>query len=230
MARTLNHLASKFVETTKEPGIHADGGNLYLLVTVSGSKRWVFKYKTKQTTETGKNRQSREMGLGPWPDISLARARELAGDCRKMSKNGQDPIDTRREERKQANGITFGQVAIDLHQTLKGGWRNARHQATWLSSLQSYCEVMWDKPVAELAVSDVLACLQPVWTTRAETATRVRGRIEAVIDAARVRGLIPEDQANPARWKGNLAHVLLRRQKLQRGHHRSMPMPPSPRS
>ena len=224
VARNLNRLAVRFVETHKTPGTYPDGGNLYLTVTATGSRRWVFKYKTRRPAGTGsKHRLSREMGLGSWPDIGLAKARDLAGAARKLLADGIDPIDNRRTERSRATGVTFGEVATDLHADKQHGWRNAKHRAAWLQTLQVHGASIWNRPIDSITTADVLTCLRPIWTSHAETASRVRGRMEQVFDAGRVHGAIPQDRPNPGTWKGNLSHMLPTRAKLQRGHHKSMP-------
>ena len=135
-----------------------------------------------------------------------------------------NPIEVRRaEQRKRAAGRTFGEVANRLHEARKGSWKNKKFEMQWLTSLEHYCRPIWGKPVETIGTDDVLAILQPIWTAKAETASRTRGRIEAVLDAARARDLIPKDRANPARWRGHLSHLLPKRQKLQRGHHAALP-------
>ena len=214
MARRINRLNARTVETLKTPGRHADGGNLYLVITPTGGRHWAFLYRSRG--------RLREMGLGSAGAVGLARARELAAQCRAQLADGVDPIDARRVD--EAKGeASFRAVAEDLHASKKGEWRNAKSEAQWLTTLENHGGAIWHKRVDEITVADVLAVLKPIWIAKAETAGRVRGRIEAVLDAARVRGLLPEDRANPARWRGTLSYLLPKRQRLQRGHLKAMP-------
>jgi integrase len=225
VARNIDQLSVKGVANEKKPGRHADGGNLYLVVSplpanadakAKPSKRWLFMYKW--------GGKQKEMGLGSTNAVTLARARELAANCRAMLAENTDPIEARRAEAAKADaGHTFGEVAKQLHAAREDGWKNTKYTTQWMTSLEVYCAPIWSKRVEAVTVADILAILQPIWTTKAETAGRTRGRIEAVLDAARARGLIPEDRANPARWRGHLSHLLPKKQKLQRGHHAAMP-------
>ena len=126
-----------------------------------------------------------------------------------------------RERAAQADGETFGDFALKLVETIETGFRNAKHRAQWRTTLTTYAAPIWNKRLADIETDDVLACLKPIWQTKAETASRVRGRIERVLDAAAARGL--RSRENPARWRGHLANLLPKRQKLARGHHAAMP-------
>lgn len=226
MARTINRLSDRTIRTVTTPGLHADGGNLFLVVDksqknaegiiIKPAKRWAFVFQW--------NGKRKEMGLGGLNSVGLAAAREASAKCRAMLAKNINPIEARRaDQRKQAAGRTFGEVAKELHEARKAGFRNKKSETQWLTALAAYAKRIWDKPVENIGTDDVLAILQPVWSTKSETAARVRGRIEAVLDAARARGLIDRDRANPARWKGHLSHLLPKRQKLQRGHHAALP-------
>ncbi|OYW57391.1 MAG: integrase [Hyphomicrobium sp. 32-62-53] len=226
MARMINRLSDRTVRTLTAPGLHADGGNLFLVVDPprrnpdgtegKPAKRWAFVFQW--------NGKRKEMGLGGLNSVSLAAARDVAAECRAMLAKNINPIEARRaEQRKQAAGRTFGDVAKDLHKARKSGFRNKKSETQWLTALEAHAKPIWDKSVESIGTEDVLAVLQPVWTSKSETAARVRGRIEAVLDAARARGLIDRDRANPARWKGHLSFLLPKRQKLQRGHHAALP-------
>lgn len=116
---------------------------------------------------------------------------------------------------------TFGIVAGEVIASLESGWRNDKHRAQWRSTITAYCGPIASKAVDEITTEDVLKVLQPIWTIKAEAASRLRGRIEKVLDAAKAKGL--RDGENPARWRGHLDHLLPARQKLQRGHHPAMP-------
>jgi integrase len=203
------HLNARKVETAK-PGKYGDGANLYLVVSKTGARKWVLRF-----TWRGK---PKEMGLGSATNVSLADARDRAATARRKISQGINPI----EERKRESGIpTFGEVADDVCQSLSEGFRNEKHKAQWKSTLENYAAPLRAKPVDAIATDDVLALLKPIWTVKPETASRVRGRIEKVLDAAKARGL--RSGENPARWRGHLDHLLPRPSKLARGHHAAMP-------
>ena len=225
MARSVSRLTSRFCDTVKTPGRHWDGGGLFLMVGKPGKKlegalqplpkSWGFRYRD--------GKRVRDIGLGAIQGVTLAEAREKAAECRAMLAKGVDPIEARRTEQTKPAGLTFRQAAEQLHASKQTGWRNAKHIKQWLTALETHAAQIMNKPVETITVHDVVAVLQPIWTLRAETASRVRGRIEQVLDAAKVRGLIAEDRANPARWKGHLQHILGKRNLLQRGHFRALP-------
>jgi integrase len=160
------------------------------------------------------------MGLGSAVDVSLAQAREKAADARRLVKAGKDPIAARHAERTAAVP-TFGEMADQLVASIEHGFRNAKHRYQWRQTLTQYAKPLRPKPVDAITTEDVLECLKPIWTTKAETASRLRGRIERVLDAAAARGLRSRD--NPARWRGHLSALLPKRQRLTRGHHAAMP-------
>jgi integrase len=158
------------------------------------------------------------MGLGSAASVPLADAREKAASARRKIAQGLNPID----ERKRDDDIpTFGEMADDVREALSAGFRNEKHKAQWKSTLETYAAPLRAKPVDTIATDDVLAVLKPIWTTKAETASRVRGRIEKVLDAAKAKGF--RGGENPARWRGHLDHLLSRPLKLSRGHHAAMP-------
>jgi integrase len=142
---------------------------------------------------------------------------------RRQLANGIDPIQAKRaaEAAEQAPRYTFGTFADALVNEIEGGFRNAKHVAQWRMTLTTYCAPIRDKALDAITTDDVLAVLRPIWSTKAETASRLRGRIERVLDAARAHGL--RSGENPARWRGHLDHLLPKRQKLTRGHHAAMP-------
>jgi integrase len=202
-------LTARKVETAK-PGKYSDGGNLYLVVSEAGSRKWVLRFTWRG--------QAKEMGLGSASSVPLADAREKAASARRKIAQGLNPID----ERKRDGGIpTFGEMADNVRETLSAGFRNEKHKAQWKSTLETYAAPLRAKPVDTIATEDVLAVLKPIWTTKAETASRVRGRIEKVLDAAKAKGF--REGENPARWRGHLDHLLPRPSKLARGHHAAMP-------
>jgi integrase len=166
----------------------------------------------------------REMGLGGAGAVSLARARELASECRSDLADGIDPKHKRDKAREVAKGVpTFGECADDYIELKEGGWRNAKHRQQWRSTLRDYAGKLRAKPVDSITTEDVLLALKPIWQAKPETASRVRGRIESILDAARVNGHIAEGTANPARWRGHLDKLLPKRKRLTRGHHPAMP-------
>ncbi|GLI21670.1 tyrosine-type recombinase/integrase [Xanthobacter flavus] len=210
MGRETKRLTARTVATLTTPGRHADGGNLYLSISTNGGRRWIFLYRW-----SGKQL---EMGLGSARDISLARARELADTARAQLAEGISPLSLRRAEQAVP---TFGEAADALVDDIAPGFRNAKHIEQWRMTLKEYAASLRDKSVADIATDDVLAVLKPLWATKQETASRLRGRIERVLDAAKAKGL--RSGENPARWRGHLDALLPKRQKLQRGHHAAMP-------
>lgn len=224
MARTANKLTDTAAKSAAlKPGRHSDGGGLYLNVSPAGSKSWLFMW-----TVAGKRR---EMGLGAYPAIGLAKARKLASECRDAIAEGRDPIAEKKAE--AAAEPTFGECADQLIASMKGSWRNAKHRDQWATTLSrkrddagalvrdGYCLKLIDRKVSAIGTDDVLAALTPIWATKAETASRIRGRIERVLDYAKAKGWRTGE--NPALWRGHLANILPARQKLQRGHHAAMP-------
>jgi integrase len=158
------------------------------------------------------------MGLGSLASVSLADARESAANARRLVAQGLNPID----ERKYDQGIpSFGKMADEVREALSAGFRNDKHKAQWKSTLATYAASLNTMPVDTITTDDILAVLKPIWTTKAETASRVRGRIEKVLDAAKAKGFRTGE--NPARWRGHLDHLLPRPIKLTRGHHAALP-------
>ncbi|MER9777143.1 integrase arm-type DNA-binding domain-containing protein [Mesorhizobium sp. M0220] len=222
MARPINKLSARAVDALSNPGRHSDGGGLYLKVLPDGRRQWIFMYRWQ-----GKQK---EMGLGAflpvsapkgerYEFVSLADARQKATAARAALDKRIDPMLARKAD---LAAPTFGEFADALIDDLAAGFRNEKHVAQWRTTLgDAYCEALRKKPVNEIDTADVLAALKPVWQARQETATRVRGRIERVLDAAKAKGLRKGE--NPARWRGHLDALLPARQKLQRGHHAAMP-------
>jgi hypothetical protein len=202
-------LTARTVATAKR-GKHSDGGNLYLIVSETGSRKWVLRFTLRGT--------AKEMGLGSANDVPLADARERAADARRLLARDLNPID----ERKRGGVIpTFGVLADDVCQTLAAGFRNEKHKAQWRMTLVTYAAPLRSKPVDTISTEDLLAVLKPIWTAKPETASRLRGRIEKVLDAAKAKGFRTTE--NPARWRGHLDHLLPKPLKLSRGHHAAMP-------
>ena len=169
-------------------------------------------------------RQAAEAGLGSAGKggVSLKAAREKAAEGRALLEAGVDPL--AEWNKPDAEEVpTFGEAADDFLAAHKGGWRNDKHKAQWAMTLTRYCEPIRDTPVDAVDTEAVLSVLKPLWTRAPETASRLRGRIEAVLDAAKARGFIGRNEANPARWRGHLDKLLPKRAKLTRGHHAAMP-------
>jgi integrase len=208
MGRQVDKLTARKVDTIKAPGRHSDGGGLYLNVTDTGAKSWLFMFK--------KAGRRREMGLGSARDVPLARARTLASEARQHLVGGRDPL----AMRTKPASMTFGQAATALVESMSSSWRNAKHRAQWVMTLSVYCDPLSTMPVADVSTDDVLGVLKPLWLTKPETASRLRGRIERTLDFAKARGM--RSGENPARWRGHLDALLPKRPKLTRGHHKAM--------
>jgi integrase len=216
MPRQIKKLSSRTVASLAKPGRHSDGGGLYLSISKDGRRRWVFLYRWRGKLT--------EIGLGGFHSVSLAKARDVATTYRTDLAVGINPKEKRDRERGGARGVpTFGEFAETYIATKGSGWRNAKHRQQWHNTLKTYAAPIRSKTVDTITTADVLAVLTPIWNAKPETASRVRGRIESILDAARVSGHIPEGTANPARWRGHLDKLLSRRERLTRGHHAAMP-------
>ena len=209
MSRQLHKLNALRVSHLDRQGRHGDGGGLYLSISKGSRRRWVFVYRDRRT------KKLREMGLGSADIVSLAKARDRAKAARELLSDGRDPIN----ERKGNNGAgvpTFGQMADEVIGSLENGWVNAKHRQQWRTTLATYTASLRSIAVDEIRTDDVLKVLKPIWQTKHETAKRVRGRIEKVLDAAKARNLRKGE--NPASWRGNLDHLLLTSKKPVRRH------------
>lgn len=210
MGRSLHKLTAIQAAKLNKPGRHSDGGGLYLSIDGIGRRRWVFMY-----TRAGKRV---ELGLGGRRDLSLADARAEAATLRTMLAAGADPkVERARDDKVQ----TFGACADAYVEAMQPSWRNAKHAAQWKMTLTKYAAPIRERPVNGITTQDVLDVLQPLWTRTPETAERLRGRIENVLDAAKAKGLRTGE--NPARWRGHLNQLLPKRQRLKRGHHAALP-------
>jgi integrase len=219
--RKQNLLTSRTVETAKDPGRYSDGNGLYLAVRSGGSKQWAFIYR--------RDGKLREMGLGsPLKGVTLAMARNLRDEARGAMARGDDPLEARRQAEQSAAGIpAFGSYALALVERIEKGFSNPKHRQQWRNTLQTYCEPIWNLPVDRIDTVGVLACLTPIWQAKPETASRVRGRIERVLNAAKAERL--RSGENPAAWRGHLDATLPKPAKLTRGHHAALAytdMPP----
>jgi integrase len=219
MAGTTGHLTALMVSKAKRPGMYADGGGLYLQVTDGGAS-WIYRYMLRG--------RAREMGLGALALFGLSEARAKALDARRLCHAGVDPIEARHAERQQARldaakAVTFGQCAESYIKSHRAGWRSTKHAAQWEATLVKYAKpVIGALPVQAVDTALVLKVLEPIWTTKPETAGRVRGRIEVVLDWAKVRGCRTGD--NPARWRGHLDKLLPARGKVRKvEHHAALP-------
>jgi integrase len=213
----MNKLSARAVSALKKPGRHADGGGLYLSISPDGSRRrWVFLFRWKTPGGSGPGKL-REMGLGSASTVTLAQARELATRARAVQASGINPLEARSAERKIP---TFGEMADEVIASLEAGWRNPRHRDQWRMTLSTYCAPIRTRPVNAISTEDVLGILRPLWSKVPETASRLRGRMEKVLDAAKAKG--HRTGENPARWRGHLDHLLPARRKLTRGHHKAL--------
>jgi integrase len=220
MTRLLGRLSAVRVQSVQGRGYYGDGGGLYLRVAPGGAKGWIFRY--------GGRGRRRDMGLGGYPAIGLAQARELAGECRSVLAAGLDPIAARKEKRaalavEAAKAMAFADCANAYINAHEAGWRNPKHRQQWKNTLRTYVSPVLGKlPVAAVDTGLVVKVLEPIWTRKPETASRVRGRMEAVLDWAKVRGYRTGE--NPARWRGHLDHLLPAKAKVRKvEHHAALP-------
>ena len=212
-SRARNKLNVKQVEHLKKIGVHSDGGGLYLRIRKSG-RSWIF-----IGTVNGKRF---EMGLGSVLDVSLAKARDKAQEVRQLALEGRDPRTARDKASKEnATRVSFGAFAEQYVAEIEGDFRNPKHRQQWRNTLKTYGKPMAKVPIAHVDTDDVLRCVQPIWRKKPETASRVRGRIEKVLDAAKAKGL--RSGENPARLKGHLDVFLKPRRKATVKHHAALP-------
>lgn len=223
MARIAKELSALEVGRLRTPGLHAVGGvaGLYLQVVPTGARTWVLR------AVVGAKR--RDIGLGGFPTVTMAGAREAARAAREKIAAGIDPVEAKREAKNalilaQASAKTFEQCAADFLAAMEGGWRNAKHRAQWASTLERYAyPVLGKLQVRDIEVSHVIKVLEPIWSTRTETASRLRGRIESVLNFATARKY--REGENPARWRGHLSELLARPSKIAKtGHHAALPI------
>ena len=208
MSRSLKKLTARQVATLEAPGRHADGGGLYLELSSGGLRRWVF-----VTAHAG---EPLEIRLGGELSVSLATARRLAGEMREAVAAGQDPRTVMTpsilEER---NTIpTFGAFARSYITSAERGWKNPKNQQSWRNTLRDHAKLLLGKPIDQIGIDDVFAVLNPIWLVIPQTARRLRGRIETILEAARACGYRPKDAMNPAARGGHLFRLLPAASKL----------------
>ena len=215
MSRHVNRLTARKVATVTEAGLYADGHGLYLRISKgkSSGRRWVFIYRRR-----GDGKRC-EMGLGSSASVSLARAREKAAEVRALLAEGKDPALLKQQPLSQP---TFGDLADRYVAAMASSWRNAKHREQWAMTLKVYAAPLRPKRVDEITTADVVGVLQPIWQAKSETASRLRGRIEKVLDLAKAQGF--RSGENPAAWRGHLELILPKRPRLTRGHHARLPM------
>jgi integrase len=200
----MGKLTTKIIKTLPA-GKHGDGDGLQLALSEPGRGKWVYRYSMAY--------KAHEMGLGDYPTVTLSEARERALAARRLARNGVDPIDERRKETVAIP--TFGKFAESVIEAQTAGV-SAKHAAQWGASLSTYASALLDRPVNSISIEDVLGVLKPIWTKKPETADRVRNRIERILDAATARKF--RAGANPAAWRGNLDHLLGKRQRSGEHH------------
>ncbi|WP_223511361.1 tyrosine-type recombinase/integrase [Pseudomonas sp. GL-B-19] len=220
----MGKLNPKQVENVTEAGTYEDGEGLRLVVKASGKKSWVLRFQL-----AGKRR---EMGLGGFPDVTLKEARSKAVDQRKLLQQKIDPLTERdatrlaqqkAEQAQKAKAITFKSVTLDYIAAHRAGWKNAKHAQQWENTLTTYAfPILENLNTEDVTTEHVLHVLTPIWQSKSETASRVRNRIEMVLDAAKARGL--REGENPARWRGHLDKLLPPRSKVKVVvHHPALP-------
>ena len=220
MALQVEKLTALGVAKQAKPGYYNDGAGLYLQVSPSGSKSWVFRFKLSG--------RPREMGLGSLHAFSLAEARQRAKAARQLLADGVDPIEARDETKlaralRAAKAVTFRAECEAYIESERAGWKNVKHAAQWSSTLATYAyPTIGQLDVSAVDTALVVGCLRPIWTTKTETATRLRGRIEKVLDFATAQG--HRIGNNPARWRGHLEAVLPAPGKVAKVvHHSALP-------
>jgi integrase len=215
VARSIHRLSVAKIAKANHRGLYGDGGGLYLQVAANGSRSWLFRYS--------RNNRTRYIGLGAIHSVSVDEARDQARNCRRSLHDGIDPLDNKKAQQaaarlEAARAVTFDQCAktyIDSHQA---GWKNRKHAAQWRSTLATYVTPVFGKlPIQHVDTSLVMKVLDPIWQTKPETASRLRGRIEAILSFATVRG--DRQGENPARWKGHLDQLLPARGKVRAVEH-----------
>jgi integrase len=225
MPRQIGRMSALAVGRASKKGMYHDGGGLYLQVAVSGAKSWIYRYML--------DGRAREMGLGPLHVISLSEARARAAECRRLRLDGIDPIRARKDNRDEvkleaAQAISFDACTEAYLEAHEAEWRNAKHRQQWRNTLKTYASpVIGNLPVQSVDLELIMKVLEPIWQAKPETASRLRGRIEVILDWATVRGFRKGE--NPARWRGHLDKLLPARGKVRKvKHHAALPYPAMP--
>src|SRR5471032_704672 len=220
MARQIEKLSALGVNKTSKPGYFGDGAGLWLQVSPSGSKSWIFRY-----TRAGKQR---EMGLGATHTVTLAEARVKAKECRLKLLDEIDPLEARQVQKQaqaleRARAMTFDQCAKAYIETHRSSWKNEKHASQWENTIATYATpIIGSLPVADVDTGLVVKVLSPIWQENTETATRLRGRIESILDWATVSKY--RQGENPARWRGHLQNLLANPNKVAKVvHHPALP-------
>lgn len=211
MARAANRLTAIQISRIKNKGRYADGGGLYLRVSPTLNKSWVFRWV--------RSGSENEMGLGPYPDVSLADARQLAYEARQHLAVGRSPKAER--DRVREHGRIFGDVADEYFSAMQGRWTSQKTRWQWKNTLTEFASPIRKLPISQVDTAAVLRLLEPIWQNKPEAAAKARMRFEAVLDYAKAKGW--REGENPARWRGHLANMLPPRQRLTKGHHPAMP-------
>lgn len=226
MGKGIEQLSALTISRKLKRGYYADGGGLYLQVTNSGSKSWVFRFRSRAGHPGGG--RLREMGLGAFHAVTLAEARDTARACRKQLQDGIDPINERKRSFVQAVALaaasmTFSQCAEAYIKAHRPSWRHEKHAQQWTNTLTTYVEpVLGNLPVRDIDTRRVMKVIEPIWNDKRETASRIRGRIEVILDWAAVYGY--RDIDNPARWKGKIDKLLPSRSRTTIvQHHPALP-------
>ena len=218
--RLNTRMLAALTKSGTKPGLYADGDGLNLQVSKTGALSWIYRYRRPDG-------RGAWLGLGSLTDTTLALAREKAAHARLQRAGGADPVAAKRSPAGSPEVHvrivpTFGEFADGYVAEIAVGFSNPKHRAQWSMTLgDAYCASIRGKPIDKVSTDDVVAILRPIWLTKSETASRLRGRIEQVLSAAKVRGLRSGD--NPARWRGHLDVLLPKRPKLTRGHHKAKP-------
>jgi integrase len=224
MAQKIKRLSALAVDRASKPGLYADGAGLYLRVGRGGAKSWAFRFML--------NGKAREMGLGGLTKVKLADARKKAVDVRLLLSDGHDPLTHRQEEEARrvaaeklaaARSMTFDKCTEAYIGAHEAGWKNEKHRQQWRNTLTTYVSPVFGSiPVQDVDIDLILKVIEPLWSVKTETARRLRGRVEVILDWAKVRGY--RSGENPARWRGHLDHLLPARTKVRRvKHHAALP-------
>lgn len=222
--RSINKLSVVKIGRLSQPGMYSDGDGLYVRVAPGGSKQWIHRFTLEG--------RERHMGLGGIRDVGLAEARERVREARRLLREGIDPVDHRQQRIAEAraaktSAMTFGQAVEGYLAAHQGRWRNSKHRAQWRSTLTTHAASLRPLPLPAIDTQNVVAALTPIWSTTPETASRTRGRIEAVLAWAIAQGL--RAGPNPARWKQHLDRLLPSRASLGSvKHHKAMPYQETP--